>query len=375
MATSACNSESRHGGGHGRAGLLRCWSGTSAWRCSGRVCSAVSIRHAIAWTVRSSRSSSGGRSVQTGFIEFAREVMSLKKCRGHPSIVEFRNTHADKRDSDGDTFIVMEYAGRMNLRVYMVSRGLHGLPFREAEVRGIMRQLLAGAERSHQAGILHRDIKPKNVVVDDGTAYMIRNTAYVNDGKKKKLQPTTEEITCKICDFGMSEPMTQKKREYSPLATSDPYRAPELFLGSTDYDGRIDTWGLGCIMAELLFGTGGAFFEGKTEGDVLTNMLEVVGAKGIKDWLGPYQPGSPHWGAEKRVHGCPEIGRLREVFPEKVLSQAGFEVLSGLLSSSPRDRLTAAEALQKPWFTDEGMEKRRRGGRLRRGSGACFCHV
>ncbi|XP_034593080.1 putative cyclin-dependent kinase F-2 [Setaria viridis] len=290
---------------------------------------------------------SDGTFVQTGFLELAREVTSLHRCRSHPSIVRFRNVHAEKRaavgdgsDDDGDSFIVMEYAGRMNLRVYMVSRGIHGMPFSEAEVRGIMRQLLAAVEASHHAGILHRDIKPENVVVDDAT------------------------------------PMAAGGgRECSPLATSDAYRAPELFLRSADYDGRVDTWGIGCIMAELLAGTGAAFFEGKTAEDVFANMLGVVGARGIKDWLGPRQPGSGRRSAaEERARRCPETGRLRKVFPEKVLSQAGFEVLSGLLESSPKIRLTAAEALQKPWFNDQRTDDEgpRESPRRRGLLGVCF---
>jgi cell division cycle 2-like len=130
-----------------------------------------------------------------------------------------------------------------------------------------MRQLLAAVERSHRAGVLHWDVKPENVVVDDGTAPDVDD----DDDRKKNRRhhrqpppPPPEEITCKLCDFGTSEPMTEGRREYSPLATSEPYRAPELFLGLADYDGRIDSWGLGCVMAELLVGTGGAFFEGKT---------------------------------------------------------------------------------------------------------------
>ncbi|CAN6238121.1 unnamed protein product [Urochloa humidicola] len=333
----------------------------------------------------------GGRPwVETGFVELAREVTSLNKCRGHPSVVGFRNVHADttREDDDGDCFIVMEYAGRMNLRTYMLSRALHGLPpLREAEVRAVMRQLLDAVEAVHCAGILHRDVKPENVVVDDTTADRIRNPPPPDDdddGKKKQQRPPPppEEIACKVCDFGASESMMAAGRENSALATSDPYRAPELFLGSVDYDGRVDTWGLGCIMAELLAGTGAAFFQGKTEEDVLANMLDVVGAAGIKAWLRrrrrPCQPaGIGRSAAEERARACPETGRLREVFPEKVLSKAGFEVLSGLLESNPRSRLTAAEALQKPWFAEErtdDQEEGRCGGRHRRRGllGACF---
>ncbi|CAN6231644.1 unnamed protein product [Urochloa humidicola] len=350
-----------------------------------------------------SDSDAGGPFVEAGFPDLVREVTVLNKCRGHPSIVGFLNLHVDttRENDDGDCFIVMEYGGRMNLRAFMMSRFFHGIrPPREAVVRGIMRQLLDAVDAVHRAGFLHRDVRPENVLVDDATADRIRNTPPPkntddDDVGGGRPQAPAEKIECKICGFGSSEPMAmpaagcvRRRRECSPspLVRSDAYRAPELFLGSTDYDGRVDSWALGCIMAELLVGTGSTpFFHGKTEEDVLANMLEVVGAAGIKDWLRrrrPYIPaGSSAAAAEKRARGCPRTGRLRKMFPEQLLSWAGFQVLSGLLESSPWDRLTALEALQQPWFADDELPSRRRRDELpegRRGVfrrlslGACF---
>ncbi|KAL6659688.1 hypothetical protein ACP70R_002517 [Stipagrostis hirtigluma subsp. patula] len=282
------------------------------------------------------------RFVKTGLREFAREAMSLGACRGHPSVVELLATFADSRRSDGDCFVVTAFAGRLNLRRYMALRRREGRPFREAEVRGVMRQLLAGVERAHAAGVLHRDIEPENVLVDDENA---------------------KKIKYRICGFGLSEPAALAgKDEFSTLAASSPYRAPELFLGSKEYDGRIDTWGLGCIMADLLAGAGKPFFSEPPD-KVLQSMLATVGARGIKNWPGLQRlPAARDPATELVVRCSPDAGRLREAFPESVLSKDGFEVLSGLLESSPERRLTAAAALKKPWFR----------ARWRRGLGLCL---
>ncbi|KAL6634336.1 hypothetical protein ACP70R_027007 [Stipagrostis hirtigluma subsp. patula] len=336
----------------------------------GRVYRAWDRAEGLAVAVKHLTGRGGGLYVHTGVPDFAREAMSLRACQGHPAVVELRATFADHRRSDGDSFLVMELVGTMNLRAYMVRRRLSRRPFREAEVRGIMRQLLAGVEWSHRAGVLHRDVKPENVLVNDGSGDDTRSPA---DGQKeRKEKKPAGEITYKICDYGMSEPMAlppeKTKREYSPLATTCEYRAPELFLGSTDYDGRIDSWGLGCIMAELLAGAGGrALFDGrgKTGKEVLASMLDTVGARGIKEWPGMCHLAWRHPEEARWVRGFRDDGRLRKMFPARVLSEEGFDVLSGLLDSSPRRRLTAAAALKMPWFTDD---RRRR----RRGFGACF---
>jgi cell division cycle 2-like protein len=151
--------------------------------------------------------------------DFAREVMSLAACRGHPSVVQLLATYADRGRADGDCFVVTEYAGPMNLRQYVDIRRLNGQPFDEDEVRDVMEQLLAGARHAHMAGVLHRDIVPENVMVD--------------------MDAASGRMVYKICGFGMSKPAAQADKDDSGLlASSSPYRAPELFLGSKDYAGR-----------------------------------------------------------------------------------------------------------------------------------------
>jgi cell division cycle 2-like protein len=96
-------------------------------------------------------------------------------------------------------------------------------------------------------------------------------------------------------------------------------------MGSRCYGAAVDMWALGCVMAELL--TGQPLFEADTEEDVLGQITD------LRDEFA-------------------EIGlQAFDVLPE--LSQAGREVLAGLLRFDPGERLTAADALDHPWFKED----------------------
>ncbi|XP_004975200.2 putative cyclin-dependent kinase F-2 [Setaria italica] len=277
------------------------------------------------------------RFVQTALHDLAREAMSLAACRGHPSVVKLVATHADSGRRDGDCFLVTRYAGPLNLHRYLALRFEQERPFTEAEVRDAMRQLLSGAKHVHKAGVLHRDMAPENVVVD----------------RTKKGR-----MVYRICGFGMSASRVAGKDGVAALASASPYRAPELFLGSEDYNERVDTWGLGCIMAELVAGAGGPFF-GKSYAEVFEKVQHVAGTRGMVKWAGLERVAGRDRAARLREKGLATYaGCLREVFPEGVISERGFEVLAGLLDTNPESRLTAEEALQKLWFRRYGFAGR-----------------
>lgn len=102
-----------------------------------------------------------------------------------------------------------------------------------------MQQLLSGLQHCHENGILHRDIKPSNLLID--TNGML-----------------------KIADFGLANffPPKQKRPLTSRVVTLW-YRAPELLLGSTDYEVGIDLWSAGCLLGEMFVGR--PIMPGRTE--------------------------------------------------------------------------------------------------------------
>ncbi|XP_048548545.1 putative cyclin-dependent kinase F-2 [Triticum urartu] len=260
-----------------------------------------------------------GRDVGRYLSDFASEVSALEACSGHPSIVQPRASG----HLGGEAFLAMEFVGP-TLR-HVMKHVRFGRRHTELEVRLLMRQLLAGERRMNRLGFMHRDLKPENVLVD-GRGNL------------------------KICDLGLSCSMADEPPYSNPVGTKG-YRAPELLLGCTDYDERIDSWALGVMMAELLAGKHP--FHGRSDTEHLSEILDLIGMADIKEWSG--------YDGRRLPGGCQPGSFLRNKFPcptetrikgPPTLSEAGFEVLSGLLRCNPEKRLTAEQALKHRWFKE-----------------------
>ena len=173
----------------------------------------------------------------------------------------------------------------------------------------------------HDARIVHRDIKPQNILVGDGHSVV------------------------KLCDFGLAM-STDEPPPYEAAGTLW-YMAPEMLLEKPDYDERVDLWSLGCVMAELI-NNGRPLFQGFYDQGQLCAIFDVLGVPDDSTWPGfSSTTFATVWMPELDMH---RDNYLRELFPETKLSKEGFEVLSGLLTCNPEKRLTAAAALRHPRF-------------------------
>ncbi|CAH2017604.1 unnamed protein product [Acanthoscelides obtectus] len=169
-----------------------------------------------------------------------REISLLKGLR-HSSIVEL----LDVMQTTDKLYLVFEYLD-LDLKRYL--DGTRS-PLEAELIRSYMKQLIEALAYLHSHRILHRDLKPQNLLVD-------------------------KEGHIKLADFGLSRSFSLPTRTYTHEVVTVWYRAPELLLGARMYCTGIDIWSLGCVMAEMF--TKRAIFPGDSEIDQLYKIFKIL---------------------------------------------------------------------------------------------------
>lgn len=238
-----------------------------------------------------------------------REIALLKKLK-HQNIVRlFDVLHTEKKLT-----LIFEYLDS-DLKKFMDG---YGGVLDPMTVKSLMQQLLRGVAFCHEHRVLHRDLKPQNLLIN----------------KKGEL---------KLADFGLARAFGIPVRSYSNEVVTLWYRAPDVLLGSRQYSTSIDVWSTGCIFAEMA--SGRPLFPGSSVEDQLERIFKVLGTPTEESWPGlsqlpDYKPDFPKY----------ESVSLSSCVPK--LEDAGIELLSRMLELPPDKRLPAADALNHEYFLD-----------------------
>eukprot|EP00826_Nyctotherus_ovalis_P045483 TRINITY_DN503_c0_g1_i8.p1 TRINITY_DN503_c0_g1~~TRINITY_DN503_c0_g1_i8.p1 ORF type:complete len:301 (-),score=77.38 TRINITY_DN503_c0_g1_i8:231-1133(-) len=236
-----------------------------------------------------------------------KEISLLRKVH-HPNIVKLH----DVLIVGEELSLVLEYMP-YNLKEYLER---FGKTLGDIEKRILLYQIISGVAYLHSKTILHRDLKPCNILIS------------------KNGIP-------KIADFGLGRRYTIPVGTYTHEVATLYYRAPELLLGTSEYSTPVDVWALGCIFAEVFSGC--VLFRGDSEIGQLFAVFRALGTPSEEVWGGvtrlrDYKCTFPQWKKTDLAKMCPSI------------DSDGIDLLEKMLRYDPVRRITPSKALKHPFF-------------------------
>ena len=228
-----------------------------------------------------------------------------------------------EEDGKAMLYLVFEYLDQ-DLKNFMdlTGRGPAN-PLAKGVVQDFMYQLCLGCAHLHRHGVMHRDLKPQNLLVD----------------KAKNV--------IKVADLGLGRAVSVPVKSYTHEIVTLWYRAPEVLLGGSHYSTPVDIWSVGCIFAELARKQ--PLFPGDSELQQLLHIFKLLGT-----------PSEEVWPGVTRLRDWHEFPRWKTQDLGKVIPQLdhdGIDLLKKMLVYDPAKRIHATEALEHPYF--DSLDKSR----------------
>ncbi|KAJ6369349.1 hypothetical protein OIU78_001669 [Salix suchowensis] len=207
--------------------------------------------------------------------------------------VEHVDANNSSDESKSNLYLVFEFLDT-DLKKFIDShrKGPSPRPLSLSLIQSFLFQLCKGVAHCHSHGVLHRDLKPQNLLLDQ------------------------EKGILKIADLGLGRAFTVPLKSYTHEIVTLWYRAPEVLLGSTHYSIAIDMWSVGCIFAEM--SRRQALFPGDSEFQQLLHIFR--------------------WEPHNLARAVPSLG------PQ------GVDLLSKMLKYDPAERISAKAAMDHPFF-------------------------
>lgn len=242
-----------------------------------------------------------------------REISLLKELKDENTVRLYDIIHSDSNK----LYLVFEFLD-LDLKKYMESIPA-GVGLGADMIKRFMLQLVKGTAYCHAHRILHRDLKPQNLLID-------------------------KEGNLKLADFGLARGFGVPLRAYTHEVVTLWYRAPEILLGGKQYSTGIDVWSIGCIFAEMV--NRKPLFAGDSEIDQIFRIFRILGTPTEEVWpdvayLPDFKPTFPKWSRKDLQDSVPS------------LDAAGVDLMKQMLVYDPASRISAKRALLHEYFNED----------------------
>ncbi|WPK25927.1 hypothetical protein PUMCH_003265 [Australozyma saopauloensis] len=244
-----------------------------------------------------------------------REVKYLKELR-HNNVIELVDVYMSP---DKNLNLVLEYLP-CDLEVLIKDTSV---VFKSSDIKSWLLMTLRGLHHCHRNFILHRDLKPNNLL----------------------LSPDGE---LKLADFGLARAFGSPNEDLTPKVVTRWYRAPELLFGAKHYTGAVDIWAVGIIFAELMLRI--PYLPGKDDVDQLDVTFKALGTPTEQIW--PNVSSLPNYDALK-VYPLPSRQELRNRF--SAATDKALDLMIMMTQLDPSRRFDTTRCLQDDFFLEQPL--------------------
>jgi len=244
-----------------------------------------------------------------------REIQVLSHLSSVPNVIKLYDVLFD--EISHTISIVTEYLESIPIRTLVPTLTLE-------DIRFLMHSLLVSLDSCHKHGVMHRDIKPGNVLISPS---------------KKQLR---------IIDWGLAD-YYFPERMYSVRVSTLRYKAPELLLNYQYYDYGVDIWSAGCVFAELLIKY--PFFEGCAVDEMICSVAALCGTDSIYTYMEKYGLNLSHSAlANFPSNPNPTWNKSFNLVRSSKKDELAFDLLKKMLTIDHENRITAHEAISHHFF-------------------------